>query len=118
MKTVLILILVSIGAFTLLSFRNREKQAVISWYGHNHQGKLTASGETFNMNAYTCAHKTLKFGTKVRITNPSNGYSVIVTVNDRGPFVKTREFDLSRQAFRELAPLQRGTIKITYKILK
>lgn len=118
MKTLLILILVSIGAFALLSFKSKEKQAVISWYGKNHQGKLTASGDTFNMNDYTCAHKTLKFGTKVLMTNPKNGFSVVVTVNDRGPFVKTREFDLSRQAFSELAPLQRGTIKITYKIIK
>lgn len=121
MKCLSIIIVVSIVIFSLLSFvgiKVREKTAIVSWYGATHHGKLTASGEKFDMYALTAAHKTLPFGTKVLITNPKNGLSVIVTINDRGPYVKLREFDLSRKAFGELYPLSKGTLKIQYKILK
>mgnify|MGYP003479999323 FL=1 len=121
MKCLSIIIVVSIAIFSLLSFTKYKKRIVtvnVSWYGSTHHGKLTASGEKFNMYEYTAAHKTLPFGTKVLITNPVNGCNVIVTINDRGPFIKTREFDLSKAAFLQIAPLSVGIIKVEYKILK
>ena len=69
-----------------------------SWYGPGFHGRKTASGERFNQYALTAAHKTLPFGTRLRVTNMKNGSSVIVTVNDRGPYVKSRVLDLSKGA--------------------
>lgn len=88
-----------------------------SWYADQFHGKKTASGEEYDMNDYTAAHKTLPFGTKVKITNKKNGKSVIIEVNDRGPFVKTREFDLSRAAFAEISSTHNGVISIEYEII-
>jgi rare lipoprotein A len=73
-----------------------------SYYHDKFNGRKTASGEKFDNNLYTAAHKTLKFGTKIKVTNTFNNESVIVTVNDRGPFVKGREIDLSKKAFMEI----------------
>ena len=69
-----------------------------SWYGPGFHGKTTASGERFNMYALTAAHKTLPFGSKVKVTNLSNNKSTTVTINDRGPFVGGRVIDLSKKA--------------------
>ena len=69
-----------------------------SWYGPGFQGRRTASGETFNTNALTAAHRTLPFGTKVRVVNKKNGRSVVVRINDRGPYAHGRIIDLSRAA--------------------
>ena len=73
-----------------------------SYYGQEFAGRRTASGERFNPNAMTAAHRTLRFGTRVRVTNFRNGRSVIVRINDRGPFVKGRAIDLSRGAARAI----------------
>ena len=73
-----------------------------SWYGKQHHGRKTASGVKFNMNELTAAHKSLPFGTKVLVTNLNNQKKVIVTITDRGPFVKGRIIDLSRAAARRL----------------
>jgi rare lipoprotein A len=73
-----------------------------SYYGQEFAGRRTASGERFNPNAMTAAHRTLRFGTRVRVTNSRNGRSVIVRINDRGPFVKGRAIDLSRRAARAI----------------
>lgn len=70
----------------------------ISWYGPGFHGRKTASGERFNQHAITAAHKTLPFGTKVKVTNSANNKSIVVRINDRGPFVRGREYDLSRGA--------------------
>lgn len=69
-----------------------------SWYGGKFHGRTTASGEIYNMYSLTAAHKTMKFGTKVKVTNLSNNKSVIVRINDRGPFIKGRVIDLSKKA--------------------
>jgi len=121
MKYVFIITIISILVFSLLSFakyKSKEKVGNVSWYGSTHHGKITASGQVFNMYNLTAAHKTLPFGTKVRITNPLNRISVIVTINDRGPYIKDREFDLSKKAFSRISPLNKGLLKIRYKILK
>ena len=67
-----------------------------SWYGPGFQGRLTANGERFNTNAYTAAHKTLPFNTKVKVTNNKTGKSVVVRINDRGPYIHGRVIDLSK----------------------
>lgn len=97
--------------------KNESKEVKISWYGDKFHGRLTASGEPFDMNELTAAHKTLPFGTKVEITNVRNGKSVIVTINDRGPYVGKRKFDLSKAAFYKIAKKDRGVISATYRIL-
>lgn len=83
----------------------------ISNYGGSLHGSQTATGGRFDQWAMTTAHKTLPFGTKVKVTNKANGKSVIVKVNDRGPYIKGRTFDLSRGAFSKIAPLSQGIIK-------
>lgn len=90
----------------------------ISWYGERFRGRETASGEKFNPDKFTAAHKTLKFGTLVKIINLHNDSSVIVRINDRGPFIRGRTFDLSKSAYKKLAPLNTGVIRIKYQILK
>lgn len=79
-----------------------------SWYGPGFDGKRTASGNRFNQNAMTAAHKSLPFGTKVRVTDQRTGNTVTVTINDRGPFVRGRIIDLSKAAATELGFRSRG----------
>jgi rare lipoprotein A (peptidoglycan hydrolase) len=79
-----------------------------SWYGPGFQGKVTASGETFDEAALTAAHKSLPLGSKARVTNVTNGNSVKVKINDRGPFTQGRIIDLSRAAARALGILETG----------
>ncbi len=85
---------------------------VASWYGPGFHGKRTASGEVYDMRAMTCAHKSMPFGTRLKIVNPANGRSVQVTVNDRGPFVRGRDIDLSKGAAIKLDILDQGTAKV------
>lgn len=84
------------------------RSGVASYYGRRFHGRQTANGERFDMNALTAAHKTLAFGTKVRVTNPRTGKSVVVRINDRGPYARGREIDVSRAAAIELGLIQRG----------
>ncbi len=79
-----------------------------SSYGDAHAGNRTASGERFDPDGMTAAHRTLPFGTRLRVTDPSTGRSVVVRVNDRGPFHKSRVLDLSEAAARELGIVRRG----------
>jgi len=85
------------------TYKLYQKKVHASYYADRFNGKKTASGALFNNSNYTAAHKKLPFGTKLRITNNANQKSVIVTVTDRGPFVKGREIDLTKKAFREIA---------------
>jgi rare lipoprotein A len=91
-----------------------------SWYGYEtcqaHRACKTANGEHFKPAGLTAAHKTLPFGTRVRVTNPHNGRSVIVRVNDRGPFVRGRGLDLSRGAAQTIGML--GTQRVHYTVIK
>jgi rare lipoprotein A len=88
-----------------------------SWYGKAHQGKRTASGEPFDMHALTAAHRTLPFGTIVRVTNLKNRKSVDVRVNDRGPFRSDRVIDLSYEAARKLGMVSRGTARVEITVI-
>lgn len=82
------------------------------------EGQKTANGETFNPNALTAAHKTLKFNTVVRVTNKSNGKTVDVRINDRGPFVAGRCIDLSRAAFAKIAATSAGVASVSVEVLR
>jgi len=87
-----------------------------SFYSDRFQGRRTASGERFDQQSLTAAHRTLPFGTKVLVTRRDTGDAVEVEINDRGPFVKGRVIDLSKSAARELGMLRRGTapVRLTY----
>ena len=87
-----------------------------SWYGKRYHGRTTASGAPFDMNAMTAAHKTLPFGTKVKVTNVANGREVTVTINDRGPFVAGRIIDLSRGAAAKLGFLDAGVTEVRVEV--
>lgn len=89
-----------------------DAQGVASWYGPQFHGKKTASGERYDMYAMTAAHKTLRIPCYARVTNLENGESVIVRVNDRGPFVSNRIIDLSYAAARKIGMLGRGTAMV------
>jgi rare lipoprotein A len=93
-------------------------QGVASWYGYPHHGRLTASGRRFDMYGLTAAHRTLPLGTRLRVTNLNNGRSVIVTVTDRGPFVKQRVLDLSYAAARAIGMIGPGTAPVQLEILE
>jgi rare lipoprotein A len=93
-------------------------QGTASWYGHPHHGRLTASGQRFDMHAFTAAHRSLPMGTRLRVTNLLNGRSVIVTITDRGPFVRRRVIDLSYAAAREIGMIGAGTAPVALKILE
>ncbi len=88
-----------------------------SWYGPKFNGKKTASGEKFDSTKFTAAHKTLPFGTKLKITDKKSGKNVIVTVNDRGPFVKSRVLDISSSAAQELGVINKGIFTAEIEIL-
>lgn len=89
-----------------------KKTGIASYYAQKHQGRRTASGEIFNNNAMTAAHRTLPFGTTVLVRNVHNGKTVKTTINDRGPFVKGRIIDLSRAAFSKIANPKKGLTKV------
>ncbi|GAA3532564.1 septal ring lytic transglycosylase RlpA family protein [Zobellella aerophila] len=89
-----------------------------SFYGSRHHGRKTASGEKFNKHALTAAHRTLPFGTRVRVTNLRNHKSVVVRINDRGPYSRGRVIDLSEQAARELSMTRAGVVPVEIVELK
>lgn len=83
-----------------------------SWYGPRFHGKETANGEVYNQMAFTAAHKNLRFGTLLKVTNPKNEQSVIVRINDRGPYIGGRQLDLSKAAALQLGMMKRGVLKV------
>jgi rare lipoprotein A len=83
-----------------------------SWYGPGFHGQETASGETFDQNALTAAHRTLPLGTEAKVTNLETGQSVTVTINDRGPYVQGRQLDLSQAAAKQIGLTKKGVAKV------
>lgn len=110
-------IILLVAFIFLTSFDNDISKA--SYYGKKFHGKKTASGEIFDMYKSTAAHKKLKFGTIVKVTSIATNKSVLVRINDRGPFIKGRDIDLSKSAFFKIAPKKYGgSIKVKLKIIK
>lgn len=106
-KTVLALIALTattFGAATQVQAdtASRGQAGMASWYGPGFHGKRTANGERFNTHALTAAHRTLPFGARVRVTNKTNGRSIVVRINDRGPFIGGRVIDLSNASARAI----------------
>ena len=94
-----------------------DKTGVASYYGAKHQGKRTASGERFNKNSLTAAHRQLPFGTRVKVTNLNNDRSCVVRINDRGPHTRGRLIDLSHEAAERLGMLKSGTARVRVQAL-
>lgn len=96
-----------------------KTKGVASYYHDKFNGRKTASGEAFSNKKLTAAHRKLTFGTKVRVTNLANKKAVIVHINDRGPFTRGREIDLSKKAFMEITDNKNhGTLSVKIEILK
>ncbi len=123
MKRFILVIIMMISALGLYSFKNSTndndevKTSYASYYHDKFNGRKTASGELFYNSKLTAAHRYLPFGTKIKVTNPKNDLSVIVTINDRGPFHSSRALDLSKAAFDEIGNLSSGTMAIEYQII-
>tara|TARA_S200000501_G_scaffold128592_2_gene121510 strand:+ start:10524 stop:10979 length:456 start_codon:yes stop_codon:yes gene_type:complete len=98
--------------------KSSELIGVSSWYGPNFHGKLTANGEVYDMYGVTAAHKTLTLGTVVRVTNLDNGKSLILRINDRGPYVDGRILDCSFGAAKKLGFHEQGTANVEIKIIE
>ena len=94
-----------------------QEAGLASWYGPRHAGKPTASGALFDPAKMTCAHKRLKFGTRLEVFCPGTGKTVQVVVTDRGPYIEGRILDLSQKAAQDLGIEQRGVAWIVFKIL-
>jgi rare lipoprotein A len=94
-----------------------QEQGMASWYGPGFHGKTTSNKEVYDMHDMTAAHRTLPFGTHVMVTNMENGRTVIVRINDRGPFVKDRVIDLSYAAAQQLDMVGPGVVKVRVEVL-
>ncbi|MGY2290478.1 septal ring lytic transglycosylase RlpA family protein [Pseudomonas sp. SDO528_S397] len=94
-----------------------DETGTASYYGARHHGNRTASGEPFNQNALTAAHRRLPFGTQVKVTNLDNDKSVVVRINDRGPHTRGRLIDVSRKAAEQLGMLGSGTARVRVQAL-
>lgn len=94
------------------------EEGVASWYGPNFHGKLTANGERYDMYGLTAAHRTLPFNTLLRVENMDNGESVVVRINDRGPFAKNRIIDLSKKAAQQIDMIGNGTAPVKLILLE
>lgn len=92
--------------------------AVASWYGPHFEGQLTADGTVFNMYAATAAHRSLPLGSIVRVSNPETGRSMVVTINDRGPYIRGRGLDVSYEVARMLGFAEQGVCRVQIQFLK
>ena len=93
------------------------QRGMASYYHDSLHGNKTASGQVYNKNRFSAAHKSLPLGTKIRVTDTKTGRSIVVRVNDRGPFVRGRILDLSKQAAKELGIVKKGVAKIELRVL-
>jgi rare lipoprotein A len=109
--------LVLLSALLIGGAASAEESGKASWYGPGHIGKKTASGEVFTGRGHTAAHRDLPLGSLVRVKDSATGRSVVVRINDRGPYVKGRVIDLSERAARELGIRDEGVAEVTLEIL-
>jgi len=107
-----------LGLIATLAANSYYEVGIASWYGPGFHGKRTANGEIYDMFAMTAAHKTLPFGTIVKVVDLDTGRSVIVRINDRGPFIKGRIIDLSYAAALKLGMVKKGLAKVGLRIVK
>lgn len=120
MKRALLVILMMISTLGIYSFKNNAndaKTSLASYYHDKFNGRRTASGEIFSNSKMTAANRTLPFGTKVKVTNLRTGKTVVVKINDRGPYHSSRALDLSKAAFNEIGNHRNGTMPVEYEIV-
>jgi rare lipoprotein A len=110
-RYIAIIILIALASCST-PYKPPSGYAIASWYGSEFHGKPTASGEIFDMNKYTCAHREFPFGTKLKVTNTMNDKSIACVVNDRGPFVQGRDVDLSYAAAKDIELIGTGTATV------
>jgi rare lipoprotein A len=103
--------------YPLLSSHGFREQGIASWYGPGFHGKQTANGERYDMHGMTAAHRVLPFGTRVKVTNLENGKSIVVRINDRGPFAKERVIDLTRTGAERIGMIAKGTAPVRLETL-
>ena len=116
---VLLFILLASGCASWQPGRSISQEVgMASWYGKDFHGRPTASGEIYNMYGYSAAHKTIPLGSTVRVTHLGNGRSIVVPINDRGPFVGKRIIDLSYGAARHLGMVKEGIAKVRVEVLQ
>ena len=114
LKVLVFLIFLSLQAVALAG----SEEGMASYYADSLHGNLTASEEPYDKDAMTAAHRTLAFGTRVKVTNLDNGKSVELVINDRGPHVKHRIIDVSGAAARQLGLIDSGTAKVSVEVLE
>ena len=121
MKRGTLLIIMMISTLGTYSFKNNtedaKKTSFASYYHDKFNGRKTASGDIFSNSKMTAANRTLPFGTMVKVTNLRSGKSVVVEINDRGPFHSARALDLSKAAFQSIGNTARGTKPVEYEII-
>ncbi len=114
-------VFLSLGLLTVAPVPTAEAsqafKGAASWYGGKFHGRRTANGERFDMHQLTAAHRSLPFGTKVRVTNQRNGQSVVVRINDRGPFSGGRIIDLSRSAASKIGMVNSGVAPVQLEVV-
>jgi rare lipoprotein A len=98
--------------------RGWTQEGIASWYGKPYHGRKTASGERYDMHELTAAHRTLPFGTRVRVVRLDNGRDVVVRITDRGPFHEGRIIDLSKRAAREIGLIEPGTARVRIEVVR
>lgn len=122
MKRVILVIIMMISTLGIYSFKNSSandaKTSFASFYHDKFNGRKTASGEVFDNTKLTAANRTLPFGTKLKVTNMKNGKSVVVKINDRGPFHSSRALDMTKAAFNAIGNSSSGTIPVEYEIVE
>ncbi len=111
------MLFICLGSVPVFAGEMYKTNVEASYYGDKFHGSQTASGETFSIYELTAAHKTLPFNTLVKVTNLANGKSVVVRINDRGPFAGNREIDLSKQAAIEIGMIQEGLAHVSIEIV-
>lgn len=116
MKTAMRMTLVLIVSTAVLNVAFAAEEGIASYYADSLHGNPTASGEPYDKDAMTAAHRTLEFGTRVEVTNLANDRVVTVVINDRGPHVKSRVIDLSGAAAKKLGMLDSGTAKVRLEV--
>lgn len=121
--SIFVFFLVAVGCSTVQSGKNGNwlgftESGTASFYGDKHQNRKTANGELYKHNLKTAAHKKIPFGSNVKVTNINNGKSVVVRINDRGPFIKGRIIDLSKLAFSTIGNTSSGLINVKIEVIR
>ena len=118
LRSILLSVSIALGALAPVAVEAKSSCGYASHYGHQDgfHGRIAANGSRFNAYGLTVAHRSLPFGTRLRIVNPINGRSVLATTTDRGPFIHGRVLDLSYATFAAIAPPSKGVTKVCYSV--